>query len=66
MADKEPIKRDQPLPTFKAAKYYDVKLYKAAQYARRTFTPHDKLKLRGDVAQQIVDAIWTAQEVEDE
>lgn len=51
-----------PLPSFDDTKYYEVQLYRHAEYAGRQFTPASKLILRGDVAKEIAAAIYTAEE----
>jgi len=51
------------LPAFADDKYYTVQLYRAADWAGRHFTASAKLTLRGDIAKEIGDAIFTAEEV---
>lgn len=50
------------LPSFDDAKYYAVQLYRPAEHAGRHLTPASKLILRGDVAKEIADSIFTAEE----
>lgn len=62
MPAKQPITREKPLPAFDDGKYYAVQLYKKAEYAGRVFAPAHKLTVRGDVAKEIADSVYTAEE----
>ena len=50
------------LPAFAPEKYYRVRVYRTVEWAERHFTAADQLTLRGDIAQQIAAAIYTAEE----
>jgi hypothetical protein len=54
------------LPKFTADKTYEVKLWKAVEIGGRNVSPSAKrVTIKGDIAEDIIDAIYTAQEVKD-
>lgn len=58
-----PRPKDFPaLPSFDDAKYYAVKLYRAAHYAGRDLSPADTYVMRGDVCKEIGEAVYSAEE----
>lgn len=64
MPDKPRPKEFAALPDFDSAKYYVVQLYRAVEWHGRHFSPVDKLTLSGEVAREIAEAIYTAEESE--
>lgn len=61
-----PRPTDAPaLPTFKEGKYYKVHLWRPVHYAGRALTPRQEITMLGEVAQELADRIYTAEEVAD-
>lgn len=52
------------LPAFENEKFYQVQLWRTAEYAGRIFSPSNKVTVRGDVAKEIAERIYTAEETE--
>lgn len=62
MPDKPRPAEFAALPAFDEKKYYTVQLYRAVEWGGKTFSPASKLTLRGDIAKEISESIYTAEE----
>jgi len=53
------------LPAFDDNKWYHIKLWKKVEHAGRVWTAHmNDIRVRGDLAKEIVGSIYTAHELE--